>query len=295
MPVPHITVCICTFKRSDYLKRLLQGLRDLQTEDRFTYSVVVTDNDAAESGRSTTATVSLPVEVAYCVEPVQNIALARNRALANARGEFIAFIDDDEIPVTHWLLDLYRACEKWDGVLGPVLPHFDEHTPEWFRKAGFYDFRKRYKTGTLLEWPDCRTGNVLLRRRVLDVLDPPFREEFGTGGEDQDFFCRAIEKGCKFAWCDEAIVYETIAPSRYKRGVLLRRALLRGRNTLRHSRHRFQNIAKSAVAVPVYTLALPILFLAGHHHFMKFLVKLADHTGRLLAVVGLNPVRERPM
>ena len=41
--------------------------------------------------------------------------------------------------------------------------------------------------------------------------------------------------------------------------------------------------------------ALPVLFLAGHHHFMKYLVKLADHVGRLLASVGLNPVRERWM
>ena len=36
--------------------------------------------------------------VKYCVEPRQNIALARNKALQNAEGDLIAFIDDDEFP-----------------------------------------------------------------------------------------------------------------------------------------------------------------------------------------------------
>jgi hypothetical protein len=52
---------------------------------------------------------------------------------------------------------------------------------------------------------------------------------------------------------------------------------------------------KSLIAVPAYALALPVLLLAGHHYFMKYLVKLADHAGRLLASVGLNPVTNRRM
>jgi hypothetical protein len=74
---------------------------------------------------------------------------------------------------------------------------------------------------------------------------------------------------------------------------MLSRALLRGKNSLRHKRGRLQNLVKSGIAVPAYALALPILFVAGHHYFMRYLIKLADHTGRLLAVVGLNPISER--
>jgi hypothetical protein len=76
---------------------------------------------------------------------------------------------------------------------------------------------------------------------------------------------------------------------------MIHRALLRGRNTFRHPKHRFRNILKSLIAVPAYALALPVLLLAGHHYFMKYLVKLADHAGRLLASVGLNPVTNRRM
>ncbi len=76
---------------------------------------------------------------------------------------------------------------------------------------------------------------------------------------------------------------------------MLSRALLRGRNTFLQPKDRLRNLAKSAIAVPAYALALPVLLVAGHHYFMKYLIKLADHAGRLLASCGLNPVRERPM
>jgi len=52
-------------------------------------------------------------------------------------------------------------------------------------------------------------------------------------------------------------------------------------------------LAKSLVAVPFYILGLPFLHLGGRHLFMKYLVKLCDHAGGLLALAGLNPVRER--
>jgi succinoglycan biosynthesis protein ExoM len=299
MGLSHITVCICTFRRPELLARLLNELRDLRAEGKFSYSIVITDNDRDESARQTVSQFvdRMPVEVLYCVEPVQNIALARNRAVARARGQFVAFIDDDEFPVKDWLLDLFNTAQKTSaaGVLGPVLPHYGPEVPDWYRKAGFYDFRKRHVTGTQLAWPECRTGNVLLRREVLDDIEGPFREEFRTGGEDQDFFRRAIEKRNMFVWCDEAEAYETIPPSRYKRSVLLSRALLRGKNTFRHRQGRGRNIAKSLVAVPLYTLALPVLVVAGHHYFMRYLAKLTAHAGLLLASLGLNPMNERQM
>jgi len=298
MAVPHITVCVCTFRRPLLLGRLLDGLARQDTDGRFGYSVVVADNDATESARAgvEAAAAAFPVPLVYCVEPEQNFALVRNQALRQVNGEFFAFIDDDEAPVSDWLRRLWETCETFhaDGVLGPVLPRFDETPPTWLRRGGFYD-RPRHPTGHRLDWPECRTGNVLARTRILAGLDGPFRAEFGTGGEDQDFFRRAVERGGVFVWCDEAVASEAVPPSRWTRRFLLTRALLRGRNTLRHPRHRLRNLAKSLVAVPLYLLALPFLLLAGQHWFMRYAVKLADHAGRLLAAVHLNPVRTRPI
>ncbi len=280
------------------LERLLGEIARQETADAFTFSVVVTDNDSTGSARGAVDEFQTEgtLTVVYTLEPERNIAVARNTAIAHSSGDFVVFIDDDEFPTPGWLLNLFRTFEAHQvaGVLGPVKPHFDEEPPRWLIKGGFYQ-RPAHPTGFVMPWHECRTGNVLLRRELLDLSEPVFRREFGAGGEDQDFFRRMTEKGHRFVWCNEAVVYEVVPPVRWSRRFMIHRALLRGRNTLRHPKHRARNLFKSGVAVPAYGLALPVLFLAGHHHFMKYLVKLADHVGRLLASVGLNPVRERWM
>lgn len=287
---PHVCVCICTYKRPEMLRRLLHCVREQRTDGRFTFSVVVVDNDREGSARSVADGAN------YAIEPQQNIALARNRACALAEGSFLAWIDDDEFPANDWLLRMLDTCESRNvaGVLGPVVPHYEQEPPKWIVKGRFHD-RPRHETGFQLGWQEARTGNVLIRKRVVDEMGVPFRPEFPNGGEDQDFFQRAMAKGHVFVWCDEGAVSETVAPSRWSRRVMLKRALLRGRNSIKHKSGRLKNLIKSLIAVPAYVISLPFLLLAGHHLFMRFMIKLCDHLGRLLAVLRLNPVSERPM
>jgi len=294
----HITVCVCTYRRPDMLRRLLVELGRQSTDGLFTFSVVVADNDRLESARGTIEPMvaTSPVAMVYCVEPLQNIALARNRALAQAKGEFVAFIDDDEFPGPDWLRTLFQACAAHgvQGVLGPVRPHFEPTPPAWVPKSGLYD-RPEHPTGFLLSWPECRTGNVLIRREILPVDESVFSPSFPNGGEDQDFFRRMMARGHRFVWCNEAVVLETVPPIRWNRKVMVRRALLRGQNTLKHTRGmaRVRSLLISFAAVPLYTLLLPVLAVVGTHLFMRYLIRLCDHLGKLLAAVGLDRVRER--
>jgi succinoglycan biosynthesis protein ExoM len=296
--MPHISVCICTYKRPQLLLRTLERLQGQETDGRFSFSVVVVDNDASQSAQAAVsafaATASIPIQ--YCVEPRQNIALARNKALENAGGDYVSFIDDDEFPTERWLAHLLEACEKYevDGVLGPVVPEFETPPPSWVEKGGFFE-RPNHETGHKMAWKDCRTGNVLLRRKILQGNGDWFNPEFGTGGEDVDFFRRMTEQGRSFVWCREAIVYEVVPASRCNRSYLLKRALLRGSNFPKHPKDRWVNIGKSLIAVPAYTLILPVLALLGQHVFLNYLIKLCDHTSRLLAFAGVNLVRQREM
>ena len=52
-----------------------------------------------------------------------------------------------------------------------------------------------------------------------------------------------------------------------------------------------RGIAKSVIAVPGYTAALPFALALGHHQFMTLLVKLVSHIGRLLAILGIKPIK----
>ncbi len=292
--IPHICVCVCTYKRPLPLKRLLTELDRQDTGGRFTYSIVVADNDQNRSAESTVAdfcsTSEIPLK--YCVEPTQGIARARNKVIENAEGDFLAFIDDDEFPDPGWLLALFKTLIQFDvdGVLGPVKRHFDQAAPDWFVKGGFLD-HKVNPTGMRVEWLESRTGNVLLKREVVAGNTPLFRAEF-QAGSDVDFFRRKMEEGHVFLWSAEAVVFEVVPPSRWTRSYLLKRALHHGAMDPKMESFRLRDAFKSVVAVPIYAVILPFAFLLGQHRFMDILIRLCSHLGLLLALLGIHIVRE---
>ncbi|HVO63557.1 MAG TPA: glycosyltransferase family A protein [Terriglobales bacterium] len=290
----HITVCVCTYRRPEMLKSLLEDLRGQNTGGLFTYSILVVDNDHRRSANDVVTEFAArhAIEVEYYVEPEQNIALARNKAIEHAQGDFVVFIDDDESPIQRWLLTLFEVCTLYNvhGVLGPVHPRFSETPPAWVIAGKFYD-RPTYPTGFVIDWRKGRTGNTLLKREVFAGVMQPFRPEFRTG-EDQDFFRRVIEKGYVFIWCDEAVAFEVVPPTRWSRAFMLKRALLRGYTSLAHPTFAARDILTSAMAAPAYALALPFALALGQGTFMSVLVRLFDHLGRLLGFVGINPIKE---
>ena len=291
---PHICVCICTYKRPELLKRLLKDLEEQKTGGLFSYSIVVADNDPEGSAKTAVEEMQgmLHVPLKYCAEPNRGIARARNTVVANAEGDYLALIDDDEFPIADWLRILLTTCRQYkvDGVLGPVKRHFDEEPPRWLKKSSLYD-RSVNPTGLQVNWKESRTGNVLLKRSVV-LNDPmPFRPEF-RAGEDQDFFRRKIEEGRKFVWSSEAAVHEVIPPARWHRWYYVRKALLQGATAAQQPDCGAGKLAKSAIAVPLYTLMLPVALLMGQSHFMTLLVKLCDHAGKLMQAMKINPIRE---
>src|SRR5689334_7433060 len=107
----HIAVCICTYKRPQLLKRLLQELRLQETEGHFEWSVVVADNDESRSAEQVASEFAQTsgITVTYCMESRRGISLTRNKAVNNTAGDFIAFIDDDELPGCCWLHNLLKT------------------------------------------------------------------------------------------------------------------------------------------------------------------------------------------
>jgi succinoglycan biosynthesis protein ExoM len=294
--VKHIDVCVCTCKRPQLLARLLQALAGQHTKDLFTYSISVADNDASESGRQVVEQFALrsAMQVRYSIEPRRNIALARNQSLAGTKGDYVAFIDDDEYPDANWLCALLQTCEAnhADGVFGPVKPCFVQEPSRWVLEGGYFE-RPSHETGYRVGLSEARTGNALVRRKCLDGETGPFLEEFGLGGEDVDLFRRLMDQGSVFVWCDEAIVYEVVPQERCNRLYLIKRAVMRGSGSYRQKAGRLRAVLESMIAIPAYGLALPLSILAGEHYFMKSLLKACYYSGRLLASLNIEPVKDR--
>jgi glycosyltransferase involved in cell wall biosynthesis len=216
-----IAICVTTYQRPEGLKRLLAGLNQLT----FSYvehphiEVIVVDNDAKRSAEAVCENLKpgLKWPLKYFTESQRGISYARNKAIVSASpdADFVAFIDDDEVPEPNWLEELLSVQQTYnaDVVGGPVLPRFlTDDVPQWVIKGKFFE-PQRYPTGYLLKF--TASGNVLISSQVLKGMNKIFDERFAlTGGEDTHFFMRVYRAGYKLVWADEAIAYEYIPQSR---------------------------------------------------------------------------------
>lgn len=223
-----VDVLVCTYKRPELLAATLLGVERAMQGD-YVARIIVVDNDAECSARKLVE--SLPATPAlqyiYLSQPVQNISLTRNRALDAAKADYIALIDDDEVPVINWLKDMIAAANthQADLVFAPVVPRYEEGVSDWVRHGGFFDFRSRHPTGTRISFLEMRTGNVLLRGSLMERTGARFDPELGlSGGEDYAFFKKLTDEGIVNVWCDEAVVQEVVPVSRANAKWFLRRS-----------------------------------------------------------------------
>lgn len=297
-----ISVCICTYNRNILLERLLKKLDIQETNGLFTYSIIVIDNDSKGSAKELISRMSheTTYSIQYEIEPETSIPAARNHAIKLARGEYIAIIDDDEFPASSWLLNLHKALNTFDvdGVLGPVFPFFKEKPPSWLVKGAFYE-RPVYRTGTILEWYQTRTGNVMLHRRVFDEHCLRFDLNYRTSSSDRAFFLEAIKLGYKFIFAEEAPVYEIVPPERWQKSYFLKRSIVQGYSTWHNIKKtggfflKTTQFIKSLISLIVYILIFPISLLMGPRFYVKILEKGAYHLSQLLARVGIELIKKR--
>jgi succinoglycan biosynthesis protein ExoM len=239
-----------------------QKLCDPQTK----VEIVVVDNDQAHSALAVLNAWRGPpgFTLVFLHEPEPNISVARNAAIHRASGDWIVFVDDDETPETDWLLRLLETQRHFqaDAVFGPVVPRYGEHTPKWVLDGAYFD-RRRFETGTRIDEADARTGNVLIKADWLRSLQGPFDKSFGhTGGEDSLLFRDLLARGCRFVWCDEAIVSEEVPLDRANVRWLLRRSFRVGQTWIRAELYRLTPGTKIRRGV-VLSLRASVQLVAG--------------------------------
>jgi len=259
-------------------------------------SLIVVDNDAAGSARPVVeaARSAVPWPIAYAVEPVRNIALARNRAVALALAggaELVAFIDDDDLAPPHWLHELRRVQRETgaDVVTGPVVPLLHRGAPGWATPGLFTHSRSR-STGTVVA--TAVTSNSLVSAGILAALDGPFDPEFGlAGGSDSHLFLRATQRGARIVWANDAFVNETIDAARTNLRWVLQRAYREGncgahveRRVLR--RWRTRRLAKAVARLVLGVAAAAGALVGGRQALVSALRQIVMACGAIAGTAG---------
>jgi hypothetical protein len=175
--------------------------------DPSNYEILIVDNNSSDA---TPDVIASCLRVRSVREPRQGLSHARNRAVCEARGEWIVFADDDMIFAPDWLSSwigaLKHGCADYAG--GRILPEWGGAPPRWFRgeklalidgALGWFDLGPDVRS--LADGDPAPFGGNMAVRRNLALRMNGFRADLGVNarnpglGEETDFFLRARRAG----------------------------------------------------------------------------------------------------
>ena len=212
---PLVSVILPTFNRSSYLRQALDSVLNQTFED---FEVLVVDDGSTDNTARVVRAIDDP-RVRYVYQQNAGRSAARNRGLENARGDLIAFLDDDDEYLPHKLACQVRYLENRPAIdlVASGTQVIDANgTPRTILR-GWQD----QPSLTLLACLDAcplPTCTVLLRRRALDRLDYWFDVKMDLA-EDTDLFIRMLLVGCRMAWLPRVVSARRL-PTRRHNGQL---------------------------------------------------------------------------
>jgi Glycosyl transferase family 2 len=229
----RLAVTVPTFKRP---AQLIETLRTVAPQISAHHGVIIVMENEAENREGAQAAMqfmaanNIPGLVIIVIKAGN--CNAYNGGWKTVRDHFpkvshIAVLDDDETADANWLNELIKvqSATEADLVGGPQSPVLPENISGPVHPV----FRPPYKQTGMVPML-YGSGNLLMTRRVLDempfpYLDPAFNF---TGGGDSDFYERARGNNFKFAWANDAVLYEPIPERRLQKDWLRARALRNG-------------------------------------------------------------------
>lgn len=288
----HVTVCICTFRRTSVIETL-RSLSHQTGLERSALRVLIVDNDdtdvQADWIKSEARLANLNFE--YIHAPARNISIARNAALDRAETRWIAFIDDDELATSSWLHTLLETRHGHQAVIGDSIAVYPNYLPSWLRKCDFHSNRIKARLD------NAYTSNALLDNEFIRKNKLRFRIDLGqTGGEDTFFFRELSNAGGSIRHCPEAIVLEPVRDERATMRWVLRRKFREGQTHAYllevHDPKSFRVLFLTAGAKCVISFLAALASLPGTPKSRQWLARGTLHAGALSFIIKPRILRE---
>ena len=211
------SIIITTFRRTAMLRELLAVLGS-QIEGRFVEALVIDNCPDASARESVQRTGNSSVR--YIHEPKSGVVHARNRGVDEAAGEYLIFLDDDEVPCTTWL-DAWLA--QADGsvtmAFGRIVPRLLAPCPPSLKgqvdRAYSRDMHRPTGADISDLWAYLGTGNAMFHKTRCFSNDTSFDHRFNArGGEDVWLIRSLVRNGHRLLWNHDALVDELVPENR---------------------------------------------------------------------------------
>jgi glycosyltransferase involved in cell wall biosynthesis len=229
-----ITVILCTYNRCETLAKALESISASILPSEIPWEVLVVDNNSRDQTREVVEKFCsrYPSHFRYMLEPQQGKSYALNTGIRQARGNVLAFTDDDVVVEPTWLQNLSAPLDdgKWAGVGGRVLPERTFSPPSWIAH------KDRYALAPLAVFaPDIEAGplneppfgaNMAFQKRLFEKYGG-FRIDLGPRpgsqirSEDTEFGDRILAAGELLFYQPSAIVYHSVPQERVQKKYFL--------------------------------------------------------------------------
>mgnify|MGYP000170874964 CR=1 FL=1 len=237
----RISSIICTLNRADYLRKAIKSLVE-QTLATESYEILVVDNGSSDATKQVVIEEFSQVQnLRYIYEPIMGLSQARNTGLANATGEYIAYLDDDAIASPQWLekiVEVFDTVKPQLGCVGgKVEPIWEAPRPSWLpdQLMTYLTTLDYSKTPVNLDNTPCRlTGaNIAFPKHLLQTLGG-FQVDLGRRGNNllssEESFIQEqlLEKGYSCFYHPEIAVGHHIPASRLTKDFFVNRLYWEG-------------------------------------------------------------------
>jgi glucosyl-dolichyl phosphate glucuronosyltransferase len=272
-----ITVILCTYNRCQSLAKTLESVVASTLPDSMEWEVLVVDNNSTDHTREVVEDFRRrsPDHFRYVFESKPGKSFALNTGVHEARGDVLAFVDDDVIVEPTWLQNLTVALSdgNWAGTGGRTLPAQNFSLPRWLGLDLVGALCAHFDLGdTPCQLDRAPYGaNMAVRKEMFETyglfrtdLGPSPNREIPRPNEDTEFGRRLMAAGERLRYEPSAVVHHPVPEDRLRKEYFLEWWFDLGRATMREvgrrrdiwgiPRHYLSVLKYGAVLIPFRTL-----------------------------------------
>jgi len=229
--LPQISVVVCTYNREELLNEALHSLEQ-QTLNPSLFEVLIINNNSTDGTQKLAEKFAARhMNFRVIIEKEQGLSHARNRGWKEAKGEYIAYMDDDAKATPDWcarILQSFTTVEPQPSIVGgKILPWCEVEPPDWFSDE--LEIRSWGEDAKFLELPERKFGfsgsNMASPKKILKDFKC-FSTELGMVGnklgfsEEAELFFRIRDEDKRY-WYDPTIMVWHFTPEKIHEGFLL--------------------------------------------------------------------------
>jgi glucosyl-dolichyl phosphate glucuronosyltransferase len=169
-----VSVVVCTYNRLDLLKKCLDSLVE-QSVNKKNFEVLVIDNNSTDNTKKLTKKyVKKHNNFNYFLEKNQGLSYARNRGYKEAKGKYVAYIDDDAIADKKWVEEIILFTKRKSKINvfgGPYYRYSINKFPNWFPKNyGIHTLGNKEKIINISN-EFISGSNMIFKKKILEKLN----------------------------------------------------------------------------------------------------------------------------